>query len=32
MYNWFQRTMNKLPLLNFIFSSIKDLNRGFCRR
>lgn len=29
MYNWFQRTMNKLPLLNFIFSSIKDLTEAF---
>ena len=29
MYNWFQRTMNRLPLLNFIFSSIKDLTEAF---
>lgn len=29
MYNWFYRTMNKLPLLNFIFSSIKDLTEAF---
>lgn len=29
MYNWFQRTINKLPLLNFIFSSIKDLTEAF---
>lgn len=29
MYNWFKRTMNKLPLLNFIFSSIKDLTEAF---
>ncbi len=29
MYTWFQRTMNKLPLLNFIFSSIKDLTEAF---
>lgn len=29
MYNWFQRTLNKLPLLNFIFSSIKDLTEAF---
>ena len=25
MYNWFKRMMNRLPLLNFIFSSIKEL-------
>ena len=29
MYNWFKRTMNKLPLLNFIFTSIKDLTEAF---
>ncbi len=29
MYNWFKRTMNKFPLLNFIFSSIKDLTEAF---
>lgn len=29
MFNWFQRTLNKLPLLNFIFSSIKDLTEAF---
>lgn len=29
MYNWFQRILNKLPLLNFIFSSIKDLTEAF---
>lgn len=29
MYNWFHRTMNRLPLLNFIFSSIKDLTEAF---
>lgn len=29
MYNWFQRMMNRLPLLNFIFSSIKDLTEAF---
>lgn len=29
MYNWFQRTLNKFPLLNFIFSSIKDLTEAF---
>lgn len=29
MYNWFKRIMNRLPLLNFIFSSIKDLTEAF---
>ncbi|RZK39540.1 MAG: DUF502 domain-containing protein [Pedobacter sp.] len=29
MYNWFNRMMNRLPLLNFIFSSIKDLTEAF---
>lgn len=29
MFNWFQRMLNKLPLLNFIFSSIKDLTEAF---
>jgi len=29
MYNWFQRMMQKLPLLNFIYSSIKDLTEAF---
>ncbi|MFA6275341.1 MAG: DUF502 domain-containing protein [Pedobacter sp.] len=29
MYNWFQRILNRLPLLNFIFSSIKDLTEAF---
>ncbi|MES2418076.1 MAG: DUF502 domain-containing protein [Bacteroidota bacterium] len=29
MYNWFQRTMKRLPLLNFIFTSIKDLTEAF---
>ena len=29
MYNWFHRTIKKLPLLNFIFSSIKDLTEAF---
>ncbi|RZM13600.1 MAG: DUF502 domain-containing protein, partial [Pedobacter sp.] len=24
MYNWFQRTLDKLPILKFIYSSIKD--------
>ena len=29
MYAWFQRNLNKLPLLSFIFSSIKDLTEAF---
>jgi len=29
MYNWFQRVMQRLPLLNFIYSSIKDLTEAF---
>jgi uncharacterized membrane protein len=29
MYNWFKRLLNKLPLLNFIYSSIKDLTEAF---
>jgi uncharacterized membrane protein len=29
MYNWFQRIMQRLPLLNFIYSSIKDLTEAF---
>lgn len=29
MYNWFNRWMNKLPVLNFIYSSIKDLAEAF---
>lgn len=29
MYNWFQRIMNKLPILKFIYSSIKDLTEAF---
>jgi uncharacterized membrane protein len=29
MYNWFKRTINRLPLLNFIFTSIKDLTEAF---
>lgn len=29
MYNWFKRMMNRLPLLNFIYSSIKDLTEAF---
>jgi uncharacterized membrane protein len=29
MYNWFTRWMNRLPGLNFIYSSIKDLTEAF---
>ncbi|MDQ8053210.1 MAG: DUF502 domain-containing protein [Pedobacter sp.] len=29
MYNWFRKILNKLPLLNFIFTSIKDLTEAF---
>lgn len=29
MYHWFKRWLNKLPLLNFIYSSIKDLTEAF---
>lgn len=29
MYNWFQRMMQRLPLFNFIYSSIKDLTEAF---
>lgn len=29
MYNWFQRLLNKVPLLKFIYSSIKDLTEAF---
>jgi uncharacterized membrane protein len=29
MYNWFQRILNKLPILKFIYSSIKDLTEAF---
>lgn len=29
MYNWFQRAMNRLPILKFIYSSIKDLTEAF---
>lgn len=29
MYNWFQRVMKRLPLLNFLYSSIKDLTEAF---
>ncbi|RYF87892.1 MAG: DUF502 domain-containing protein [Chitinophagaceae bacterium] len=29
VYNWFQRMLKKLPLINFIYSSIKDLTEAF---
>lgn len=29
MFNWFTRWMNRLPGLNFIYSSIKDLTEAF---
>jgi uncharacterized membrane protein len=29
MYNWFQRVMDKLPIIKFIYSSIKDLTEAF---
>ncbi len=29
MYNWFRRWLNRLPLFNFIYSSIKDLTEAF---
>ncbi len=29
MFNWFSRWMNRLPGLNFIYSSIKDLTEAF---
>ena len=29
MYNWFQRIMNRLPIVKFIYSSIKDLTEAF---
>lgn len=29
MFNWFRRMMNRLPLINFIYSSIKDLTEAF---
>ncbi|MDQ8005775.1 MAG: DUF502 domain-containing protein [Pedobacter sp.] len=29
MYNWFRRWLNKLPLFNFIYTSIKDLTEAF---
>lgn len=29
VYNWFQRMLDKLPLVKFIYSSIKDLTEAF---
>ncbi len=29
MYNWFARILDKLPILKFIYSSIKDLTEAF---
>ncbi|MBY0245054.1 MAG: DUF502 domain-containing protein [Sphingobacteriaceae bacterium] len=29
MFNWFKKILNRLPLINFIFSSIKDLTEAF---
>ncbi len=29
MHNWFQQILNRLPLINFIYSSIKDLTEAF---
>jgi len=29
MYNWFQKVMNRLPLVKYIYSSIKDLTEAF---
>lgn len=29
MYNWFQRLLDKVPFLKFIYSSIKDLTEAF---
>lgn len=29
MYNWFHRVLDKIPLLKFIYSSIKDLTEAF---
>ncbi len=29
MYNWFARMLDKLPILKFIYSSIKDLTEAF---
>ncbi len=29
VYNWFQRIMKRLPLINFIYTSVKDLTEAF---
>ncbi|PTT01875.1 hypothetical protein DBR11_06315 [Pedobacter sp. HMWF019] len=29
MYNWFQKMLDKLPIIKFIYSSIKDLTEAF---
>jgi uncharacterized membrane protein len=29
IYNWFHRWLNRLPILNFIYGSIKDLTEAF---
>lgn len=29
MHNWFRQILNRLPLINFIYSSIKDLTEAF---
>lgn len=29
MYNWFQKVLDKLPIIKFIYSSIKDLTEAF---
>lgn len=29
MYNWFHKAMDKLPILKFIYTSIKDLTEAF---
>lgn len=29
MYNWFQKLLDKLPIIKFIYSSIKDLTEAF---
>jgi len=29
MYTWFEKTMDKLPVVKFIYSSIKDLTEAF---
>ncbi|PST82613.1 hypothetical protein C7T94_08075 [Pedobacter yulinensis] len=29
MYSWFHRILNRLPLINFIYGSIKDLTEAF---